>query len=169
MVKRATIADEFIIVGAIGAPFGVRGWVKINAYSAALLDYDPWYIQASNNQWQPIKIQDARIQGKTIVAKFAHIHTREEAQLLTLKKLAINRLQLPALKPGEYYWVELQGLTVINQQGNILGTVTSLLATGSNDVLIVKGTKEFAIPYLPQVIQSVDLEKRQIIVDWELI
>ncbi len=86
--------------------------------------------------------------------------------------MAILRSQLPTLKEDEYYWSDLIGLTVINKEGVELGIVNYLIETGSNDVLVIKSSdgKEHAIPYLPKrVILNIDLEKRLIEVDWELI
>ena len=110
----------------------------------------------------------SREHGKGIVVKFANYDTPEQSRLLTGKNIAITRSQLPPLKKGEYYWSDLKGLTVINQKGVELGKVTYIIATGSNDVLVVKGDKEIAIPYLlDEVIKSIDLELGQILVDWE--
>ena len=82
--------------------------------------------------------------------------------------IAITRAQLPALPKNEYYWSDLEGLTVINQAGVVLGKVIYLIATGSNDVLVIKGDKELAIPYLQdEVITQVDLENGVIHVNWD--
>lgn len=163
--------DDYVIVGKVGAPYGVRGWVKIQSFTDPLeniLHYQPWFFADKNNNLQEIKIESRQVHGMALMAKFTDIDSPEEARLLTGKTIAILREQLPTLKKDEYYWSDLQGLTVVNKEGKILGTVTSLLETGSNDVLVVKGEKEFAVPYLPgKSILSVDLAKREIHVDWE--
>jgi 16S rRNA processing protein RimM len=161
-----------IAVGEIGSPYGIYGWVKIRPFtelSSNLLEYRPWYL-SQGSQWLKIEVEEGRIHGKGIIAKFMGYDTPETARLLTGKTIAIERTQLPTLKKDEYYWTDLQGLTVINKNGAILGTVSHLLATGSNDVLVVTGTKEHAIPYLPgEVVMSVDLVKNEIHVDWEIL
>ncbi len=163
--------DEYVIVGKIGAPYGVKGWVKIQSFTDPLeniLHYQPWYSANKENQWQEIATESRQVHGQALMAKFTGINNPEEARLLTGKTIAIPRAQLPILKKDEYYWSDLQGLTVVNKEGKTIGTVTSLIETGSNDVLIVKGDKEFAVPYLPgKSILSVDLEKREIHIDWE--
>jgi 16S rRNA processing protein RimM len=115
-------------------------------------------------------IEDGRLHGKDVIIKLAGINTPEEARLLTGKLIAITRSQLPALDQNEYYWSDLIGLTVVNKDGTVYGKVAYLIETGSNDVLVVKGDKEHAIPYLyGSVVLNVDLEKQQILVDWELL
>ena len=83
-------------------------------------------------------------------------------------EIGIRRDQLPVTAPGEYYWHDLQGLTVVTVKGELLGTVGHLLETGANDVLVVNGERERLIPFvLDQVIVDVDLDKREIQVDWD--
>jgi 16S rRNA processing protein RimM len=82
--------------------------------------------------------------------------------------MAVKRTQLAKLKKNEYYCAELEGLTVINKDDKVLGKIIYLIETGSNDVLVVKGDKEHAIPYLlGDVVTSVDLVKQVMHVDWE--
>lgn len=170
-MKKAETA--YITVGKIGSTYGVRGWLKILAYTElgpSLLEYTPWYVNSGNDEWTTLEVEEGRVHGKGIIAKLAHVNTPEEARLFTGKLIAIPRSQLPELKNNEYYWSDLIGLTVINKNGDVLGKVIYLMDTGSNDVLVIKGDKEHAIPYIVgDVILSVDLTKQEIHVDWELL
>lgn len=161
-----------ITIGKIGSTYGIKGWLKVQSYTelgASILDYSPWYIPKDHN-WTIIEIESGRPHNNGIIVKLHGVNTPEEARLFTGKEIAITRAQLPPLKENEYYWADLQGLTVINQHGDQLGKVSYLIETGANDVLVVKGEKEHAIPYLPgKVILKVDLEKQEIHVDWEII
>ena len=163
----------YIVIGKIGATYGIRGWLKIHSYTefgANILEYKPWYLSRLQNEWYAVDVEDGKMHGKGVIAKFAGVNSPEEARLLIGKEIAIHRSQLPTLQKNEYYWSDLEGLTVINQAGQTLGKVIYLIETGSNDVLVIKGDKEYAIPYLPgTVILNVDLEKHEIHVDWELI
>jgi len=163
----------YITVGKIGSTYGVHGWLKVKAYTEfgdGILDYQPWYLSSGDNHWQEIKVEGSRMHGNIVLVKLAGIDNPEEARLFTGKTIAVTREQLPALKDNEYYWTDLIGLTVINKTGEIYGKVAFLIETGSNDVLVVKNDKEHAIPFLPgKVVLKVDLEKKEIHVDWELI
>lgn len=168
-----TVDETYIKVGKIGATYGVLGWLKIHTYTefgASILEFKPWYLSQENDSWQAVQIEAGRVHGKGIIVKLPGINTPEEARLYTGKLIAIRRSQLPTLPKNEYYWSDLEGLTVINKNGEVLGKVVYLIETGSNDVLVVKGAKEHAIPYLPgTVVTKVDIEKQEIYVDWELI
>ncbi len=83
-------------------------------------------------------------------------------------EIGIPRDELPATQPDEYYWHDLQGLTVVTLAGERLGTVDHLIETGANDVLVVEGDRERLIPFvMGQVIVDVDLDKGEIQVDWD--
>ncbi len=83
-------------------------------------------------------------------------------------EIGIRRDQLPATEPDEYYWRDLQGMNVVTLDGEPLGIVDHLLETGANDVLVVKGERERLIPFLvDQVVVKVDLDMREIQVDWD--
>lgn len=166
--------EGYVIIGKIGSTFGIKGWLKIHSFAEfgpQILEYKPWYISSSgNDDWEIVDIEAGEIHGKGVIAKIAGVETPEQARLFTGKLIGMERSQLPKLKKNEYYWSELEGLTVIDQHGAILGKVIYIMETGSNDVLVVKGDKEHAIPYLPgKVVLDVDLEKQEILVDWEII
>jgi 16S rRNA processing protein RimM len=77
---------------------------------------------------------------------------------------------LPAAKPGEYYWCDLEGLEVVTVEGRSLGKVSHLVATGANDVLVVNDAeRERLIPFLVgQFVTQVALEGARITVDWDV-
>lgn len=162
---------EYVVVGKLGATHGIQGWLKFYSYTEPatnVLKYKPWYMEEAGD-WKLSELDGSREQHTNILVKFAGYDNPEQARLLTGKKIAVLRSTLPRLKQNEYYWRDLEGLTVINQEGITLGKVVYLLETGSNDVLVVKGEKEHAIPYLSDVIIRIDLANQVMHVNWELI
>jgi 16S rRNA processing protein RimM len=163
---------DYLIVGKIASTYGVQGWLKVVSYTEptqGIADYTPWYLE-ENGGFEPIDVTEVREYGKGIIAKFVGYDNPEKARLMTGKRIAILRSQLPSLDKDEYYWSDLEGLTVIDQNGVNLGQIVYIIETGSNDVLVVKGETEHAIPYLlNDVIKSIDLANKIMRVDWELI
>ena len=81
--------------------------------------------------------------------------------------VAVERWRLPDLEDGEFYWTDLVGLRVVTADGVDLGEVERMLETGANDVMVVRGGLERLIPFLRgTVVQSVDVERGAIVVDW---
>lgn len=158
-----------LLVGTINGLFGVQGWVKIFSHTEPrknILIYKPWHIQI-NGQWQILEFTNGRAQAKTIVAKIIDIDDREQARALIGTDVYIEKSQLLKLNEGEYYWEDLIGLEVIGQSGFVFGKVESLADTGANHVIIVRGDKEYWIPYVEPFLIETDLEKQQILVDWD--
>ncbi|MDM8546099.1 ribosome maturation factor RimM [Candidatus Venteria ishoeyi] len=158
--------QDRLVVGSISGLYGVKGWVKIFSHTRPrenILDYSPWLIQS-----KPVVLEQGRVHGKGIVAKLSGVDDRDAASLLLQQDICIRREQLPTSAADEYYWVDLVGLKVINQQDIVLGDVSSLFETGANDVLVVKGDKEHLIPFLPgDVILDIDLDTGIMQVDWD--
>jgi 16S rRNA processing protein RimM len=148
----------------------VRGWVRVFSYTQPrenIVRYQPWYLQRDGN-WERREVAEGRPQGKGVVARLQGCSDRDQARLLLGTEIGVRRAQLPEVEPGEYYWSDLEGLAVVGLSGERLGVVDHLLATGANDVLVVKGETEHLIPFvLGQVIKEVDLERSEIRVDWD--
>lgn len=171
MGQESFLSPRMVVMGCIGAPYGVKGWVHVQSFTEPvgnLLSYKTWYL-CKNAQWQEISVKSARIHGNGIIAALEGCDTREAAATWNHAEIGILREALPTLEPGEYYWTDLIGMSVVTKEGECLGKVKDLLETGSNDVLIVKGElKEHLIPYVPQdYILQVDVEARCIHVDWD--
>lgn len=135
----------------------------------AINSYSPWYLK-QRDKWVEVKVKACRQQAKTVIAKLEGCDDRDAAMLLSGTEVSIRPEQLKPLDEYTFYWRDLIGLKVTNQQGFDFGTVKSLMETGSNDVLVVKSVegKETLIPWtLGMAIDDVDLVSGQITVDWD--
>ncbi len=165
-----------VILGTIGAVYGIKGWLKINSFTdqpEGIFEYQPWLVGQEGN-WQPMEVAQWRWHNKGLIAKFANIDDRDAAQLLVGRKLAIAADQLPQLPDDEFYWRDLIGLQVVNTENYDMGTVSQMLPTVSNDVLVVTansndafGKRERLIPFIQsQYVVAVDRDAKRITVDW---
>ena len=166
--------DEKLIVGKITGAYGVKGWVKVYSWTEpreGIVNYDPWYLKKpAAEQWQNVQVLAGKRHGKTVIAKLDGIDDRDQAELLTGQEIAIKASQLSGLEEDEYYWRDLIGCSVSNQQGEKLGEIISLMETGANDVLVVKAENgvEHLIPWvLGHTVLAVDIEQGHVAVDWE--
>ncbi len=74
---------------------------------------------------------------------------------------------LPEPDDDEYYWSDLIGVRVQNQQQQDFGEIVDVFATGANDVIVVKGERERLIPFIDQVVLSVDIAAKAMLVEWD--
>lgn len=155
-------------MGRVAGPFGVRGWIKIQPFTAEprnLLDYTDWYL-GGREAWRACQVEEVKVQGQSVVAKLAGCEDRDAAFGLRGLSVAVERSALPPPAGNEFYWVDLIGLRVVNEAGQALGVVARLLETGANDVLVLDGPDERMIPFVGAVVKAVDLEQGLITVDW---
>lgn len=156
-------------MGRVIAPFGVRGWLKVQPFSASaenMLSYRVWSL-GDRTSWRECRVEDAKVQGSVVVAKLEGVKDREEAALYRAMQVAVPRDALPAAEENEFYWADLIGLEVINAADENLGHVTSVFETGANDVLVVKGDRERLIPFIEDVVRQVDIAAGVIRVEWQ--
>ncbi len=163
-----------IIVGRIGGVYGVRGWLKIESYTRPknnILTYSLWLIHVDSS-WKEVDIEEFQQRGNgQLLVKMTGIETPEEAREYIHCELAVTQGGLPALSEGEYYWHDLIGLEVFNQDEINLGKINDIVETGANDVLVIKKSGEnkakTLIPLVMDVfVKRVDLTAKTIHVDW---
>ncbi|WP_455366812.1 ribosome maturation factor RimM [Kaarinaea lacus] len=164
---------QFIVVGKITSAFGVKGWLKIHSFTdpiTNILRFNPWYLQTRepDSSWNSIKVMNGRAHGKQVVVQLEGVNDRNQAELMRGLEIAVKREQLPDTENNEFYWIDLEGLKVINRDGKVLGVVKTLMETGANDVLVVQGDKERLIPFvMNEFVLNVDLDSGTITVDWD--
>jgi 16S rRNA processing protein RimM len=162
--------SDWVVLGRVSGLFGLQGWVRVFSHTEpreGIARYNPVFLQRKG-EWQPFKIEAGRVHGAGVVLKFIDFDDRDQAATLVQSDIAVHRAQLPPLRPGEYYWADLEGLRVVTLGGVELGVVDHLLATGANDVLVVKGERERLLPFVQgQVIVEIDFEQRLLRVDWD--
>ncbi|TNH06983.1 ribosome maturation factor RimM [Testudinibacter sp. TR-2022] len=169
-------AQNISIVGKLGSTYGIRGWLRIYSsteQAESIFDYQPWYLNIKG-KWQATELESWRYHSNDLIVKLKNIDDRDIAQTLTNIEIGVNAENFPALEEG-YYWHDLIGCQVVNLQGYQLGSVSDMMETGSNDVLVVKanlndafGQQERLIPYLEEtVVKRVDLATKTIEVDWD--
>lgn len=168
-------SDELIVLGKIVSVHGLQGAVKIYSFTDPIdniLSYKTWILRREAESIT-VKLTSGRLQGKILVAQLDGLTDREVARTYAGFEICVARKELPVLETDEYYWHQLQGLKVINQQNQCLGLVDHLLETGANDVLVVRACadsidkQERLLPYIDQCVLSIDLAKGELYVDWD--
>ena len=162
--------ERRILLGRVLGAFGVRGELKVQSFTdpeGALLRYQPWTLVHAGSE-REVEGAKGRVTAKGVNATLPGIADRDAAQALAGAEIWVPRSRLPAPKPGEYYWVDLEGLEVVNAEGIVLGRVSHLFDTAANQVMVVAGERERLIPFLEgSFVTKVDFEAGRIEVDWD--
>ncbi len=160
---------RWIEVGRIGAPNGVRGWVKVQSFMQPpeqLFELPGWQVRMSGGERRTLRPEAWRTHGDAWLAKLESIGDRTSAQRLTGAWIETERGQLPAPAAREHYLADLLGLKVRNAAGAELGVVDHFVAAPGNDVMVVRGTREHWVPVTKQHLLRVDTAAGAIEVDW---
>jgi 16S rRNA processing protein RimM len=166
-----------LVAGKITGVFGVSGWVKVVSYTAlraSITDYQPWWIQKSDGLHQ-LEVDNSKKHGEGLVVHIKGTDDRDEARCWCQCDILIEKDLLPSLPSNDFYWHQLEGLSVISNspEQQVLGIVDGLIETGANDVLIVKGNRysidleERLIPYSDEYVKSIDLAEGEMHVNWD--
>ena len=163
--------QRMITVGRLHGAFGVRGEVKLESFTDPLRSiarYQPWILRDARGIERACEGVRVREGGKGLIATMPGIEDKDAADALRGTEVLVPRSALPPPAEGEFYWVDLEGLRVVNAEGTDFGIVSHLFSTGANDVLVAQGERERMIPFvLPDYIRSVDFEAGVVTVDWD--
>ncbi len=163
MGKGAT-PPQFLIVGRILAPWGIRGEVKVEVitdFPERFAPHNLLYLDAL-----PFEIESCRPHGQFLIVKLVTIDSVQAAEKLRGRDLTIPRSELRELPEGLYYAFQIIGLNVVTTGGERLGQVIDIMTTASNDVYIVEGKRgEILIPAIEDVVKSIDLKKGEMVIE----
>lgn len=149
--------DSHAVVGVILGAHGVNGELRVRSLSDVPHRFDPGqklYLRGREH----LILSSSKSRSGPLIVRLDGINTQPEARTLTGEELTSRAASAPALPEGEYFHFQLIGLQVFTEEGEPLGAVEEIIATGSNDVYVVKGPGgEVLIPALEQVVRQVDI------------
>ena len=145
-------SGKYIIVRKILSTQGINGWVTIQSFTSNPKDIFTYDLKVLvEDIYQDIKVMEYNFMPKKTTMKIEGLNSIEQANKYLKKYIYISKTDLPVINDDEYYWHQLIGLNVVNEEDIILGVVDSLFTSGDNDVLVVKkdnSSQEVFIPFL---------------------
>ncbi len=179
-----TLPADAVEVGRVMGAWGIKGGIRVKPHAAdpqALFSSKRWFIQPPEVPRLPglkaqplptlLRIVTAKEHGDGVVATAQELGDRNAAEALQGARIFVPRTSFPTPEAGEFYWVDLIGLSVVTRQGLALGEVIGLIETGPHCVLRIQpadaAADEVLIPFVDAYVDRVDLAARRIDVDWE--
>ncbi|WP_166417921.1 ribosome maturation factor RimM [Cochlodiniinecator piscidefendens] len=159
---------ERICVGSIAGSYGVQGEVRLKSFCAeptAIADYDPLTNEDGTREFQ---ITLTRPVKNGFGARIVDVKTKEDADALKGVQLFVTREQFPELPDDEFYYADLEGLTVVDTGGAVLGTVKSVQNHGAADLLEIQlpnSSETALLPFTKDAVPTVDLTAKRIVAD----
>jgi 16S rRNA processing protein RimM len=157
-----------VVLGRVGAPFGVQGWVKVNSYTdppEGIAGYGSWELVRAGHAERRTVLEWKRA-GRAVAVRLEGVDSRDAAQALTGCDVQVDRSELAPTASGEYYWHDLIGLEARNREGASLGRVEGVLEMPAHPVLVLRGERERLVPLVPERLVEVDLGAARVTLDW---
>jgi len=161
--------DELMAVGVVTGTHGLRGDLRLRPLptaAPALVQLRELLLRAPDGTFVGHRVVHCKPHKQQLLLRLAGLETLDAVQPLVGQTVWARRDTLPELPPGEHYWHELEGLTVIDRRRGSLGQVVGLFATGAHEILTVAGDHgEVLIPFLPRFVVQTDLGAGELLVD----
>lgn len=170
--SQAGCEPGFVVVGKLRRAHGVRGEMVLEVLTDFPERLVPRKVVFVGRDKAPLKLRSVRDHDRYLLVSFEGRYDPDAVADLRNADVYVKTDTLPALPEGEYYYHQLLGLDVVDETGSLLGRLTQIIETGSNDVYVVMAEdgSELLLPALEEVILSVDLEKKEMRVhppEWE--
>lgn len=158
---------DWIPVGKITRTHGLKGELK---FYPLFTDRDIHqhfshvFLGEDEDSVRPMVLERVRSQGSRLIIKIKGCNSIDAAQEFVGQTLSVHRKDFKSLPEGEYYWFEIEGLQVYDEQGRYHGAITEIIQTGSNDVYVVQDQgRELLLPMIDSVVKSIDLNQQKLV------
>jgi len=162
-------SSSLIELGVVGAPFGVRGWVKLRSFTEPpdrLLAHRTVKL-GIRGSWTTCRIEESGRSGGQLTAKLSGVNDRDQAQALRGARVCVPRSELPPGGDKEFYRADLIGCDVVNLEGRKLGKVSHFIESPAEVLMVVRGERECWVPAVPRFLRRVELSAGRVVVDWD--
>lgn len=155
---------EFLVIGEICKPHGVKGEVKVFSLTDNLNRFKELQSVLINDK--EYLVESCKLQSDRVILKLEGINSMDEAERFRNAKIMVNREDGIELEEDAYYIADLIDCKVFDENNLYIGVLEEVIETGSNDVYVVKDDNkaELLIPAIARVVKSVDIENGKIVI-----
>ena len=157
--------NEYLMIGEVLKPQGIRGEAKIKPYAADPDDFLRWktlYL-LDKNEYTPVKARCSRVHDGFAYITLGDCANPNDVERLRGAQLYIRRDQAAELEEGEIFICDLIGCEAIDETGKSYGKLTDVLQHGPVDVYVFRNNRtSMMAPALKAVFPSVDVAARRI-------
>lgn len=154
----------FLVIGRLIRPHGIRGEMRAAVYTQVPERFtwlEQIYLAREADDPQPTRheLRSVRFHKGSALLRLGGYETRDDLEVLRGMWLLVPDTEAIPLEEGEVFHYDLEGLSVVTDQGEALGTLVEILETGANEVFIIRGQEgEILLPNIEEVVLKVDLE-----------
>lgn len=165
-MSREADSEELFLVGKVAGPHGINGAIK----AFPLTDYpEERFAESSvlllevDGKLTEVQVKASKKSGKFYLIKLKGFDSRNDAESLKNCSFFVKRSQLKKLKENQF-WIEDIVNCWVYFEGERLGKIEEVITGPSNDSYVVKGEREFIIPATKEAIESIDIDKKLLLI-----
>ncbi|VAX30158.1 16S rRNA processing protein RimM [hydrothermal vent metagenome] len=167
------MTNEWVPVGTIPRTHGLKGEFKFHPFvtePGILNNLNHLKLKGGSAQETEFDVESLRGMPGKLIVKLKGINNIDDAEAYTGQTVLAPETGFKELPKGEYYWFQVLGLNVYDEDGHHYGQVTDIIETGSNDVYVVQDStredsKEILIPMIDWVVKNIDIEEKKLVFD----
>lgn len=168
-MSAASKTPDFIIIGQIVKPHGIRGALKVLSLTDDPQRFKLLKTVHLGEEDQPkssFAVKKVQLQSSQIILSLDGINTRDEAELHRREYVQIPISETVPLPEGAFYFYQLVGLQVVTNAGKPVGVVSDVESYPGQNVLVVRGSeREILIPDVPDIVEQVDVDAGEIVIN----
>jgi len=160
--------DELVAVARVVKPRGIKGEVAcemLTDFPERFEGLESVTAVLPDGGKRELTIEEHWFQQDRLVLKFTGVDSIEDAETLRNAEICVSESNVVELAAGEFFDWQLEGCRVETIDGQSLGKVTELMRTGGTEILVVKGDKEYLIPFAESICVEVDIDNKRIVID----
>ncbi len=157
--------SDFLLIGKVAKPHGLHGQVKVHSYASSPESFfvGRQIFLSQGEEMKGLLISEVKVQPQSLILRFQGLENRQQAEAISGSSLYLRERDLQTLPEGEYYWYQLIGCRVFNEQGIFLGVLEEIFSTAAHDIWVVRNrAKELLFPAVEDFVISVDLPSGEI-------
>jgi 16S rRNA processing protein RimM len=161
--------EKFFEIGIVVKPHGLRGRVKLNSFLVephkVLGKADEAILRCQGQEKGPLRILQWSVYKGVIFLELDGVNDVTAAESLVGYHVLVSSDALEELPEDEFYWHELIGMKMVTESGQVLGELTSIFSTGSNDVYVCTGERgEILIPAIRDCVLEIDKSRGRMVI-----
>jgi 16S rRNA processing protein RimM len=161
--------DDLVEIARIHGPHGLKGKMRITPFGDSFERFQNYSHLIIGPEGIPAKVISSEQKKNAYIIELEGYDSIDQVEKLKGLTIYVKRDQLEDLEKDEYYWRDIIGLKVLDENGRELGEVVEIFATGSNDVYVVDRIKQYLIPATRDVVKEISLEKGCMVIDASLL
>ena len=160
--------QKYFEIGQIVNTFGIKGFVKVNPFTDDMQRFEELHevFVVKNKEMLKMQIEEIKYQKNVVLIKFKGIEDINMAEKYKGCYIKIKREDARKLPKDTYFIADLIGLTVYDENGNILGKVDDIYNNKVHDIYVVKDDlgKQILLPSTKEVIKQINVDEDRIVV-----